>query len=207
MGISDFKDPSYIHSLWLPTILALVLSRLVGCIFFQGTKKMRVDHFMRFCSVLLLFIAAGFFTSSMHKWQELAIFGTWSPRRERPWQNQMVWDASDCCNDKTNRFFVLMRALLGWQDQPTPMEFFPYVFYWMITVVVGFVLVRRAKQAVGKRLEYLRRVHEENLAKERNAGENSAQGDKDGLHVPEAQNESNVPAAEEPKAQNQEVAV
>ena len=23
----------------------------------------------------------------------------------------------ECCNDKTNRFFVLMRALFGWQDQ------------------------------------------------------------------------------------------
>merc|ERR1712039_575864 len=154
--ISDFKDPSYIHSLWIPIILALVLSRLAGCIFFQGTKKMRVDHFMRFCSGLLLFIAVGFFTSSMHKWQELTLFGTWSPRRDRPWQNQMVWDATDCCNDKTNRFFVLMRALLGWQDQPTPVEFFAYAFYWVITVIVGFVLVRRAKQAVGKRLEYLR---------------------------------------------------
>eukprot|EP00446_Apocalathium_sp_SHHI-4_P094609 CAMPEP_0177458486 /NCGR_PEP_ID=MMETSP0369-20130122/13568_1 /TAXON_ID=447022 ORGANISM="Scrippsiella hangoei-like, Strain SHHI-4" /NCGR_SAMPLE_ID=MMETSP0369 /ASSEMBLY_ACC=CAM_ASM_000364 /LENGTH=383 /DNA_ID=CAMNT_0018931631 /DNA_START=91 /DNA_END=1238 /DNA_ORIENTATION=+ len=117
--ISDFKDPSYMSSLPIPIILALILSRICGCIFFQGTKKMRVEHFMRFCSVLLLFIAAGFFSSSMHKWQELDIVGTWSPARERPWINQEVFDASECCSDKTNRFFVLMRALLGYQDQPT----------------------------------------------------------------------------------------
>jgi len=159
--ISDFKDPSYISSLPIPIITALILSRIVGCIFFQGTKKMRVDHFMRFCSVLLLFIAAGFFTSSMHKWQELELFGTWSPLSERPWQNQKVWDATDCCNDKTSRFWVLMRALLGWQDQPTPMEFFAYAFYWVAAISAAVVLVRRAKKGVEKRLEFLRQACEE----------------------------------------------
>lgn len=156
--ISDFKDPSYISSLPLPIITALILSRIVGCIFFQGTKKMRVDHFMRFCSGLLLFIAAGFFSSSMHKWQELDLFGTWSPLADRPWQNQKVFDASECCNDKTNRFFVLMRALLGWQDQPTPVEFFAYALYWVIAPLCGVLLVRSAKRAIAKRLEELRQA-------------------------------------------------
>merc|ERR1719215_2197817 len=154
--ISDFKDPSYISSLPIPMVTALVLSRIVGCIFFQGTKKMKVDHFMRFCAVLLLFIAAGFFMSSMHKWQELGLFGTWSPRADRPWQNEMVYDASECCNDKTNRFFVLRRALLGWQDQPTPMEFFAYALYWVVAPIVGVVLVQRAKKGIDKRMAYLR---------------------------------------------------
>ncbi|CAJ1351815.1 unnamed protein product [Effrenium voratum] len=93
--VSDLKDLS---SLPLPLISALVLSRLVGCCFFQGTKNMRVDWFMRLSAILLLFIAAGFFASSMHVLQELDAFGIWSPRAERPWQNQKVWDATDCCN-------------------------------------------------------------------------------------------------------------
>ena len=36
-----------------------------------GTKNMRVDWFMRLSAILLLFIAAGFFASSMHVLQEL----------------------------------------------------------------------------------------------------------------------------------------
>jgi len=151
--ISDFKDPSYISSLPIPIITALICSRIVGCIFFQGTKKMKVENFMRFCSILLLFVAAGFFSSSMHKWQELSAFGTWSPRADRPWQNQMVWDASDCCNDKTNRFFVLMRALLGWQDQPTPMEFFAYGLYWVVTPILGYFLIKREVKKVQEKLK------------------------------------------------------
>ena len=77
--------------------------------------QVRVDWFMRGSAILLMFIAAGFFSASMHQLQELDVFGIWSPRAERPWQNQQVWDARECCNDKTNRFFVLMRALFGWQ--------------------------------------------------------------------------------------------
>mmetsp|Transcript_9750 Transcript_9750/g.24556 ORF Transcript_9750/g.24556 Transcript_9750/m.24556 type:complete len:545 (+) Transcript_9750:135-1769(+) len=161
--VSDFKDPSYIKSLPIPMVTALVLSRIAGCIFFQGTKKMRVDHFMIFCAVLLLFIAAGFFSSSMHKWQELGAFGTWSPRAERPWQNDMIFDASECCNDKTNRFFVLMRALFGWQDQPTPMELFAYILYWIIVPAIGFVMVKKAKKGIAKRLEELRRQRDARL--------------------------------------------
>ncbi|CAJ1394653.1 unnamed protein product [Effrenium voratum] len=151
--VSDLKDLS---SLPLPLISALVLSRLVGCCFFQGTKNMRVDWFMRLSAILLLFIAAGFFASSMHVLQELDAFGIWSPRAERPWQNQKVWDATDCCNDKTNRFFVLMRALFGWQDQATPVEIFAYFIYWILAVVVVSLLIWRAKKQLAKMVEQWR---------------------------------------------------
>jgi len=141
--VSDVKDLS---SLPLPIITALILARVVGCCFFQGTKKMNVAWFMRGSAFLLLFIAAGFFTSSVHSFQELGVFGTWSPKSQRSWQNQMVWDTRSCCNDKTNRFFVLVRALFGYQDQPSPIEFFAYATYWATSTIVGAVVVRRAKK-------------------------------------------------------------
>ena len=49
--------------------------------------QVRVDWFMRGSAILLMFIAAGFFSASMHQLQELDVFGIWSPRSERPWQN------------------------------------------------------------------------------------------------------------------------
>ena len=55
--------------------------------------QVRVDWFMRGSAILLMFIAAGFFSASMHQLQELDVFGVWSPRVDRPWQNRHVWDA------------------------------------------------------------------------------------------------------------------
>ena len=156
--ISDVKDLS---SLPLPIITALILARVVGCLFFQGTKSLKVDWFMRISAVLLMCIAAGFFSSSMHQLQELDVFGTWSPRSERPWQNVNVWDATDCCNDKTNRFFVLMRALFGWQDQATPIEIFAYIFYWIFAIVLVSLMVWRAKIKMQKMVQRWREEDEQ----------------------------------------------
>eukprot|EP00438_Fugacium_kawagutii_P009578 Skav215536 [mRNA] locus=scaffold4176:42178:44567:- [translate_table: standard] len=160
--ISDVKDLS---SLPIPIISALILSRLVGCCFFQGTKKVRVDWFMRGSAILLMFIAAGFFSASMHQLQELDVFGIWSPRVDRPWQNQQVWDARGCCNDKTNRYFVLMRALFGWQDQATPIEIFAWFIYWIVGIALVYCMIRRAKIQLAKKMEEWRRQDEEDASK------------------------------------------
>jgi len=151
--ITDFPDPSYMASLPIPILLALVLSRILGYCFFQGTKRMSIKPFVRSACFGCALIAAGMFVSSMHKWQELGLFGTWSPRTERPWLNSMVFDASDCCNDKTNKFWVLMRALFGWQDQPTPVEFFAFPLYWLIVTPILCVMISRWKKSVQDKLE------------------------------------------------------
>jgi FTR1 family protein len=150
--ITDFPDPSYMASLPIPIILALFLSRVLGLLFFQGTKRMSIKPFVRSACLGCMLIAAGMFTSSMHKWQELGAFGTWSPRSERPWLNSMVFDASECCNDKSNKFWVLMRALFGWQDQPTPIEFFAFPFYWLTVTPILCVLISRWKKSTEKKL-------------------------------------------------------
>lgn len=160
--ISDVKDLS---SLPIPIISALILSRLVGCCFFQGTKKVRVDWFMRGSAILLMFIAAGFFSASMHQLQELDVFGIWSPRADRPWQNTQVWDARECCNDKTNRFFVLMRALFGWQDQATPIEIFAWLLYWIVGMLLVGCMIRRAKQQLAKKMEEWKKQDEADASK------------------------------------------
>jgi len=183
--VPEIKDLS---SLPLPIILALVAARLIGCCFFQSTKGMKVDKFMKASSIFLLFVCAGFFASSMHNLQELDVFGVWSPRVDRPWQNQMVWDAQECCNDKTNRFFVLMRALLGWQDQATPVELFAWATYWIVSLSVGTVLVRKAKKDMEKRKEEWRRQDEEaerQKAAEEEAGKNSEASNDVAAVVPE----------------------
>jgi len=186
--VPEIKDLS---SLPLPILVALVSARLIGCCFFQGTKGMKVDKFMKGSSIFLLFVCAGFFASSMHNLQELDVFGIWSPRADRPWQNQMVWDAQECCNDKTNRFFVLMRALLGWQDQATPVELFAWGVYWILSLSAGFLLVRKAKKDMEKRKEEWRR-QDEAAEKQKAVEEETGKDNED--HEDTSTNESDVNA-------------
>lgn len=156
--VVDARDLS---SLPIPIVSAIILARVVGWCFFRSTQGMPVAIFMKFCALLLLFIAAGFFSSSMHNFQELDVFGTWSPKSERPWQNRRVFDARECCNDMTNRFFVFMRAMFGWQDQPTPLEFLAYALYWIIAIIVGAVMLNRAKKHLEQMRESWRRADEQ----------------------------------------------
>ncbi|CAE7484770.1 FTR1, partial [Symbiodinium microadriaticum] len=97
----------------------------------------------------------------------LDVFGTWSTRSERPWQNVNVWDTTVCCNDKTNRFFVLMRALFGWQDQATPVEIIAYILYWVAATIIVSLMVWHAKKKMQKMVEKWRLEDEEALKKSR----------------------------------------
>jgi high-affinity iron transporter len=156
--VVDAKD---LTSLPIPIISAIVLARIVGWCFFTGTSRMPVGVFMKCSSALLLFIAAGFFSSSSHNFQELGVFGTWNPKAERPWQNTKLYDARECCDDMTNRFWVFMRAMFGWQDQATPLEFFAYGFYWVLAVILGGLMLRRAKKQLEKMKESWRQADEQ----------------------------------------------
>jgi high-affinity iron transporter len=149
--VPDLKDLS---SLPLPIVAALVLSRLCGFCFFKGTNNLALGRFMKGCSGLLLFIGAGLFMSGTHKFQELGVFGVWSPRSDRPWINGQVWNWSGFANDKSNRFFVLLRALFGYQDRPTPLELFAYCMFWVLAIAVCCVVVLQARQrdACGKEM-------------------------------------------------------
>lgn len=144
--VPDLKD---LWSLPLPIISALILSRIVGFCFFRGTQKLALGRFVKCCAALLLFIAAGLFMSSTHKFQELAVFGVWSPRSDRPWGNQEAWNWSSTANDKSNRFFVLMRALFGYQDRPTPIELIAYGLYWLVALSLTLLLVHRIRIVAG----------------------------------------------------------
>jgi high-affinity iron transporter len=156
--VVDAKD---LTSLPIPIISAIVLARIVGWCFFTGTSRMPVGVFMKCSAALLLFIAAGFFSSSSHNFQELGVFGTWNPKAERPWQNTKLYDARECCDDMTNRFWVFMRAMFGWQDQATPLEFFAYGIYWVLAIILGSLMLRRAKKQLEKMKESWRQVDEQ----------------------------------------------
>lgn len=141
--VPDLRD---LWSLPLPIVCALFLSRLVGFCFFKGTHKLALGRFTKGCSAFLMLIAAGLLMSSAHKFQEVAFFGPWSPRSARLWGNRQLWDWSETANDKSNRFFVLLRALFGYQDRPTPVELSTYALYWAVTIPVALGFAMRASK-------------------------------------------------------------
>lgn len=156
--VVDAKD---LTSLPIPIISAIILARVVGWCIFTGTSRMPVAVFMKCSAAILLFIAAGFFSSATHNFQELGVFGTWNPKAERPWQNTRLYDARECCDDMTNRFWVFMRAMFGWQDQATPLEFFAYGTYWVLAIILGGLLLRRAKKQLERMKENWRQADEQ----------------------------------------------
>mmetsp|Transcript_98959 Transcript_98959/g.255846 ORF Transcript_98959/g.255846 Transcript_98959/m.255846 type:complete len:92 (+) Transcript_98959:1-276(+) len=61
-----------------------------------------------------------------------------------------------------------MRALFGWQDQPTPVEFFAYAFYWVAVTIVGYIFVQRAKKQLEELIKTWQAQEEEDAeAKQR----------------------------------------
>lgn len=62
-------------------------------------------------------------------------YATWAD--ELAWQYQPVFDLTSCCSDDFstgNQFFVLARAVVGYQAKPTPVIIILYVFYWVCVI-------------------------------------------------------------------------
>lgn len=129
-----------VQSIIIPGILGVILGILTGIALWMGGRQIRdLKWFFIISSVLLFFIAAGLMTSGFHNLQLLGALGTWYPYYRRPWFNRYVFHLT-CCNDATNDFWVLMRAMFGYQDRPTSLELIIYFCYWI--VVILFVIYR-----------------------------------------------------------------
>jgi len=128
----------------IPAITGVLLGLLFGYLIYKSGSKCALHWFCKISTLLLMFIGAGVFTYGMHELQEAGTFGTWKPKSERPIINKYVWDISNCCSDKKNDFFALMRSLFGYQDKPTLLEIISYIGYWIIILLISFIKQKRA---------------------------------------------------------------
>ena len=46
--------------------------------------------------------------------QQAGLWGPLYPYESIPWYNEIMWDTSGCCDDTTNKFWALVRALFGY---------------------------------------------------------------------------------------------
>jgi len=135
-GIGANTEPSAIP---LAGAVGIFLGIFSSYLVFRGGGSMKtLKTLFQATFVVLLVIAAGVLMYGIHELQEAGFFGTWKPKSERPWQNEPLWDISGCCSHKTNDFFALMRALVGYTSTPTFMEMFFYITYWILMLAVFY---------------------------------------------------------------------
>ncbi len=116
----------------LPGILSVVVGITVSYGLFRGILLLDVLQFFFWTSVILMAFSAGLTSHALHELQEADAFGRWGEDATlRPWWNYAMWDATACCNDKSNQFFGFLRTLFGYQDKPTFVEWIAYWLYWL----------------------------------------------------------------------------
>ena len=109
-------------SLIIPSILGLAAGLLVGWLLYRGTAKLNLNLFFSISCAILLIIAAGLAASAAHEFEEyyfIKVAESAPEGSEIPESTPVLWDLSACCSQKTNYFFQVMNALVGWRSVAT----------------------------------------------------------------------------------------
>lgn len=159
IGSANADEQGGWRAIPLPGILALIVGVAVSYLLFQGLLVLDVARFFLISSFILMAFAAGLVSHAFHELQEVDLFGPWDPSDERDWWNAKMWSTVVCCNDKTNEFFAMLRALFGYQDKPTFIEWVTYFGYWLIVAVIFTVVywkkIRAARTTIASKTQIM----------------------------------------------------
>ncbi|KAI0562872.1 iron permease FTR1 [Gracilaria domingensis] len=136
IGTANADDSGGWRAIPLAGVLAIIVGIGASYLVFQGLLQLDILKFFLVSSFILMAFAAGLVSHAFHELQEVDWFGAWKPSEERDWYNATMWSTKACCHDKENEFFAMLRALFGYQDTPTFVEWATYFGYWLIIVVV-----------------------------------------------------------------------
>lgn len=140
-------------SIPIPAIIATVLGITSAYLVFKGLVTLDIQAFFKWSSVVLIAFAAALVSHGFHELQEVGWFGSYSERDDpqHHWYNEAMWSTRTCCPDDSNEFFAMLRALLGYQDTPSFIEWITYFSYWLIVltvyVIVDWKRIRASKVA------------------------------------------------------------
>lgn len=141
-GSANADDVGGWRGIPLPGILAVIVGIGVSFLVFKGLVNVDIQRFFDISSLVLIAFAAGLTSHAFHELQEADWFGPWDKPEDaetgwtRDWYNVAMWKTVNCCNDKDNQFFAMLRALFGYQDKPTFLEWVTYFAYWVIVIVI-----------------------------------------------------------------------
>lgn len=101
---------------------------LVGYFLYKGGNHVAFKWFLGASTLLLLVIAAGLFSGSVHEFEEYT-------KKE-----DFVWKLH-CCHQGDDGIWKLLNAVVGWRDEATVGTLSSYFAYWAFVIVV-FLLLR-----------------------------------------------------------------
>lgn len=157
IGTANADDVGGWRAIPLAGILAIIVGVGVSFLVFRGLVTLDIVKFFYVSGFVLIAFAAGLTSHAFHEFQEIDLFGPWEPEppAQRDWYNAAMWSTEGCCNDKTNEFFSMLRALFGYQDKPTFIEWGTYFAYWLIVVAIFVVInwhqIRAARHSTAVR--------------------------------------------------------
>mmetsp|Transcript_8086 Transcript_8086/g.14382 ORF Transcript_8086/g.14382 Transcript_8086/m.14382 type:complete len:539 (+) Transcript_8086:436-2052(+) len=134
----------------LAGVTGIIVGVAVSILMFKGLLKLDMQVFFMATSMLLVAFAAGLFSRAWHEFQEADWLGNYEEGL-KPWWNLTMWNTSECCNDKNNQFFAMLRVLFGYQDKPTYIEFITYFGYWFLMSLAILYIFREEVGAAKNR--------------------------------------------------------
>jgi high-affinity iron transporter len=123
--------------LLLGGMLGLAVALSLGWLFFNTTAKIPLRHFFDVTSLLLLLFAAGLMAHGVHEFQEAGLLPTYFAP---------IWDINPVLPE-TSLVGSFLKTLLGYNGNPSLLEAFSYLAYWVAVLFgVRWWLERRAPQ-------------------------------------------------------------
>ncbi len=111
-------------------LLGLLVATILGYLVIRGSIELSLRKFFRITGVILLIFAAGLFAYGVH---ELIEAGWFPPGLE----GKRIYDISHPLSDKST-VGSLLRALVGYNDNPFFWEAIAYISFW---IIIGMVLI------------------------------------------------------------------
>ena len=121
-------------------LLGLAVAGLVGWLIFATTTRLDVQVFFRVTSILLIFFAAGLVAHGVHEFNEANII---------PSVVEHVWDLNPVL-DETSGVGQIMKAIFGYNGNPSLTEVVAYVGYWVVVLLALRHRRTRAELVMGQ---------------------------------------------------------
>ncbi len=117
-------------------MLGLFIAAILGYLIIRGSVELNLRKFFRITGIVLLIFAAGLFAFGVHELIEAG----WLPPGLG---GERVYDISHFLSDKST-VGSLLRALVGYNDNPFFWEAIAYVMFW-ITIGMALIWLNRKK--------------------------------------------------------------
>jgi high-affinity iron transporter len=105
-------------------VAGLLVAAVAGWVLFATTRRLDVGAFFRVTSILLIFVAAGLVAHGVHEFNEAGLI---PPIVEQVWDTNPVLDEGSTGGQ-------LLKALFGYNGNPSLTEVLAYAGYWAVVV-------------------------------------------------------------------------